>query len=137
MGGPGSGAKLGNQNARGSLSTRNLDAREKAARLKADRHLNRITPLAVATLEKILRNKKSTHMDLIAASREVLDRKIPKISHADVVLGGAPAVLLRIPGLNWPAIDSTPAPIAERLTLNAIHARNVLPKPNGNGANGA
>jgi hypothetical protein len=119
----------GNQNARGSLGPRNLDAKEKAARLKADRHLNRITPLAVATLEKILRSKSSTNMDLISASREVLDRKIPKLTSAEIALRDTMPILLRVEGgLGWPE------KIAQRMAGVTIPVKSV--NGNGHGANG-
>jgi hypothetical protein len=122
----------GNQNARGSLGPRNLDAKEKAARLKADRHLNRITPLAVATLERILRCKKSTHMDLISASREVLDRKIPKLTSAEIALRDTTPILLRVEGgLGWPE------KIAKRMAGVAIAVKHANGNGNGDGGEGA
>jgi hypothetical protein len=117
------GAKRGNQNARGPHLRRDRGPsapgpREKAALLRADRKLSRLTEIAVAVLERILKSPDSTHMDLQAAARDVLDRKIPKKTQTDVTLEGAPIVMLRIPGLNWPGMEAEPELPA------AIAARN-------------
>ncbi len=96
-------------NGRLSLGNRVLQDAEKQARLKADRMLNLLVPEAVRTLRSILRDPTSTKFDRISAAEKVLDRKIPRLSSAEVNLRNAPPVLVNIPGFNWPK------PIADRL----------------------
>lgn len=118
------GAPKGNQNARGSLSTRKLADREKAARLRADRLLNMATPYAVRTLIKIMRAPDSTNLDRSHAAVAILDRKIPRMTQAELALKAAPRVMLEVPGLNsrWPAA-----------LTEAVDDDNPAEAPNGNG----
>jgi hypothetical protein len=113
----------------GCQNARTPDEREKRALIRASRLLNLATPLAVRQLLGILSNPASTHMDLVSASREILDRRFPKMTQAELALRGAPVVLLRVPGMNWPAqeADEIPVVVAER-------GKSIT---NGNGSSGA
>jgi len=129
---PGAGAPKGSANARPKGDD------EKNAYARAQRKLNLILPLAVARLEQILKNEKSTHQDWGFAIRDVLDRRIPKMTQADIALTGAPVVTLRIAGLNWPAMEppKIPAAIARR-RLNVPTSEHTNGHSNGDGGDGA
>jgi hypothetical protein len=120
---------------RGNLNAREPDVRERKAVARAARLLNLATPLAVRRLVQVLKNPKSTNMDLGYAAREILDRRFPKMTQAELALRGAPVVMLRVPGLNWPALasemegDGAAIPVAV-----AARGKSVT---NGNGSSGA
>ena len=116
-----SGGQKGNQNARGGRAYRSLDEKERSARVEADAMLNLAVPRAVATLIAILEDPTSTKFDRQHAADSILDRKIPKVTSAEIALKDAPAILLRIPGLNWPA------------EIPALEERALLAGANGNG----
>ena len=113
----------------GCQNARTPDEREKRALTRAARLLNLATPLAVQRLIQVLKSNDSTHMDWGYASREILDRRFPKMTQAELALKGAPVVLLRVPGMNWPAQESEEIPVAV-----AERGKSVT---NGNGASGA
>ena len=92
----------------GNLGNRELADQEKAARLKADRLLNKATPLAVMTLIRILKNPKSTNIDKNHAATAILDRKLPKVTQSEMVLRGLRPILLQVEGgLGWPEMEPT------------------------------
>jgi hypothetical protein len=100
------GAPLGNQNALGAK--RKATAKERAARIKADKLLNLAVPEAVAVLISIMKDPASTNYDRLGAAAQILDRKIPKKTAAEVALEGMPQVVVKIPGVNWPAMSADP-----------------------------
>jgi hypothetical protein len=100
---------------------RALEGKEKRDRLRADKMLNALCPIAVSRLGRILRSFASTNMDVIAASREVLDRKFPKLTSAEVALRDFPGIELRM-GQPWP---KTEAETQQRLMVHSFGEAHV------------